>query len=176
MQLRKGIAISESVFGPKDPMLHVDYNNLGVAYTLLGRYDEAREAMDHALVLVGPLGEKNSNAIVLWASMAVLENLAGRPNVALDDVEQAMAIARADGDNGARFLPCLFEERGTRAPRAADAAGAIEACAHAVKLQEELGVIGPDKTLYGRRANVPRARPSLRSGRSTMRSHTWSAA
>ncbi|MGO8999965.1 MAG: protein kinase domain-containing protein [Polyangiaceae bacterium] len=145
VQLRRGIAISESVFGPKDPMLHVDYNNLGVAYTLLGRYDEAREALDHALVLVGPLGETNSNAIVVWASMAVLENLAGRPNVALDDASRAMAIAKVSGDNGARFLPCLFEERGTALLSSGDPRGAIEACAHALKLQEELEVIGPDK-------------------------------
>ncbi|MGO8995831.1 MAG: protein kinase domain-containing protein [Polyangiaceae bacterium] len=143
--LRKGVAINEAVYGPNDPMLHIDYNNIGVAYTQLGRYDDAREALAHALVLVKPLGPKTANAIVLWASMAVVDNRAGRPDAAMDDVEQAMAIVRETGDNGARFLPCLYEQRGRALLARHDAAGAVAACAQGVKLQEEQGVIGPDK-------------------------------
>jgi tetratricopeptide (TPR) repeat protein/predicted Ser/Thr protein kinase len=143
--LRKGIAINEAIYGPNDPMLHIDYNNIGVAYTQLGRYDDAREALAHAIVLAKPLGAKSANGIVLWASMAVVDNRAGRPDAAMDDVEQAMAIVRETGDNGARFLPCLYEQRGRALLARHDAAGAVVACAQGVKLQEEQEVIGPDK-------------------------------
>ena len=145
LALRKGVAISEAIFGPNDPGLHVDYNNIGVAYTQLGRYDDAREALAHALVLVKPLGARSANAIVLWASMAVVDNRAGRPDAAMDDVRQAMAIVRETGDNGARYLPCLYEQRGRALLARHDASGAVAECARGVRLQEEQGVIGPEQ-------------------------------
>ncbi len=143
--LRKAIAISEGLYGPNAPILYMHYNNIGFAYTQLGRYDDAREAIAHALDLVKPFGPKSANAILPLASMAVVENRAGRPEAAMEDVEQAMAIVRETGDNGADYLPCLYEQRGRALLKRRDAAGAVAACAQGVKLQEEQGVIGPDK-------------------------------
>jgi tetratricopeptide (TPR) repeat protein len=77
--------------------------------------------------------------------MAVVDNRSGRPDAAMDDVEQAMAFVRETGDNGAAYLPCLYEQRGRALLKRRDAAGAIAACAQGVKLQEEQGAIGPDK-------------------------------
>jgi tetratricopeptide (TPR) repeat protein len=143
--LRKAIAIDEALYGPGAPVLYMHYNNVGFAYTQLGRYDEAREAIAHAIVLVKPFGPKSANAILPLASMAVVDNRAGRPDAAMDDVEQAMAIVREAGDNGALYLPCLYEQRGRALLKRGDAAGAVAACAEGVKLQDEQGVIGPDK-------------------------------
>ena len=143
-ELRKGVAIHAAVFGPDHLLLYVEYNNIGVAYTLLGRYDEAREAIARGLVLAKPLGEKSATQIVLLASMAVVDNRAGRSDVALEDVEKAMAIVRETGDNGARFLPCLYEQRGRALLAKHDWAGAAAECARGVKIQEEQEAISPE--------------------------------
>jgi tetratricopeptide (TPR) repeat protein len=144
-ELRRGVAIDEALFGAQDPMLHIDYNNIGVGYTFLGRYDEARAALEHSLILVKPLGDMSANAVVPLASMAVVENHVGNPDAALSYIERAMTIVDATGDNGARYLPCLFEERGMALLAKGDAPAAVEACRHAVKVQEAQEVISPDK-------------------------------
>ncbi|HEY2509617.1 MAG TPA: tetratricopeptide repeat protein, partial [Polyangiaceae bacterium] len=143
--LRKALEINQALYGPNAPVLYLHYNNLGFAYTQLGRYDDAREAIARAIELVKPFGPKSPNAILPWASMAVVDNRAGRPDAATEDVEQAMAIVRETGDNGALYLPCLYEQRGRALLKRHDAAGAVAACARGVKLQEEQGVIGPDQ-------------------------------
>ncbi len=143
--LRKAIAIDEQVYGPNAPVLYLQYNNIGFAYTLLGRYDDAHEAIAHAIALAKPFGPKSANVILPLASMAVVDNRAGHPDAAMDDVEQAMAIVRETGDNGAIYLPCLYEQRGRALLERRDAAGAVAACAQGVKLQEEQGAIGADK-------------------------------
>jgi tetratricopeptide (TPR) repeat protein len=185
-QLRKSAAIDESVFGPDDPMLHYDYNNIGVGYTLLGHYDDARVAIERSLALVASLGPMNANAVVPWASLAVLDNRDGRPDAALGDVDHAMQIVKATGDNGARFLPCLYEERGTALLVKGDAAGAIDACSRALKLQEEQGVIAADK-LYTDDALTCLGQAELAAGRvhdavghlergATLKKRDWKAA
>src|ERR1700683_3524590 len=93
----------------------------------------------------GPFGPKSPNAILPLSSRAVVVNRAGRPDAAMNDVEQAMAIVRETGDNGAPYLPCLYEQRGRALLKRRDVAGAVAACAEGVKLQEEQGAIGPDK-------------------------------
>ena len=143
--LRKAIAINEALYGPNAPILYLHYNNVGFAYTQLGRYDDAREAIAHAIVLVKAYGPKSANAILPLASMAVVDNRAGRPDAAMEDVEQAMPLARDNGENGALYLPCLYEQRGRALLKRHDAAGAVAACAQGVKLQDEQGAIGPDK-------------------------------
>ena len=143
--LRKALEINEALYGPNAPVLYLHYNNLGFAYTQLGRYDDAHEAIAHALDLVKPFGPKSANGILPWASMAVVDNRAGHPDAAMDDVEQAMAIVRDTGDNGALYLPCLYEQRGRALLKRRDVPGAVAACAQGVKLQEEQGVIGPDQ-------------------------------
>jgi serine/threonine protein kinase/tetratricopeptide (TPR) repeat protein len=143
--LRKAIAISEALYGPTAPMLYMHYNNVGFAFTQLGRYDDAREAIAHALELAKPFGPKSANLILPFASMAVVDNRSGRPEAALSDVAQAMAIAEGAGENGALYLPCLYEQRGRALLKRHDVAGAVAACAQGVKLQDEQGAIGPDK-------------------------------
>jgi hypothetical protein len=56
-----------------------------------------------------------------------------------------MALVSETGDKGALYVPCLYEQRGRALLKRRDAVGAVAACAYAVKLQEEQGVIGPDK-------------------------------
>jgi tetratricopeptide (TPR) repeat protein len=140
----QSIRIQEAIYGAL-PLMGIDYNNLGWTYLMLGRYDEARQALEHALSLLKPLGENNENTIMVWASMAQLDNRTGRPDATLDDVERAMAIVQATGDNGARYLPCLFVERGMALFAKGDAGGARAACTQSLKLEEAQNLIGPDK-------------------------------
>ncbi|HEX8796649.1 MAG TPA: serine/threonine-protein kinase [Polyangiaceae bacterium] len=144
----RSIAIQEEIYGPQNPGLHVDYNNLGYDYVLLGRYDEARQALEHALALLQPLGATNGNTIVVWATMAQLDNRAGRPDAALVDVDHAMQIVDVTGDDGTRYLPCLFVERGMARLAKGDAAGARDACVQSLKLEEARELIDPDKMYY----------------------------
>jgi eukaryotic-like serine/threonine-protein kinase len=144
----RSIRIQESIYGPRNPGLHVDYNNLGYDYVLLGRYEEARQALEHSLALLEPLGEKNGNAIVVWATIAQLDNRSGRPESALVDVDRAMAIVDVTGDDGTRYLPCLFVERGMALLARGNAAGARDACAQSLKLEETRDLIDPDKMYY----------------------------
>ena len=145
LALRKAIAITEGLYGSNAPANYVHYNNIGFAYTQLGRYDDAREAIARSIDLAKAFGPKSPNAILPLASMAVVNNRAGRPDAAMNDVEQAMAIVRETGDNGALYLPCLYEQRGRALLKRRDVAGAVAACAEGVKLQEAQGAIGPDK-------------------------------
>jgi tetratricopeptide (TPR) repeat protein len=144
----RSIRIQEDIYGPRNPDLNVDYNNLAYDYVLLGRWDEARRALEHAFSLLAPLGESNGNAIVLWATMAQLDNRAGLPDAALVDVERAQAIVQVTGDDGTRYLPCLFVERGTALLAKGNAAGARDACTQSLKLEEERDLIDPDKMYY----------------------------
>lgn len=146
--VQRSIGIQETIYGPRNPGLHVDYNNLGYDYVLLGRYDEARQALQHALSLLAPLGEMNGNAIVIWATMAQLDNRAGLPDAALADIERAMAIVGVTSDDGTRYLPCLFVERGMALLAKGDAAGARDACGQSLKLEEARDLIDPDKMYY----------------------------
>lgn len=144
----RSIGIQEAVYGPRNPGLHVDYNNLGYDYVLLGRYDEARQALEHSLSLLEPLGQQNGNAIVIWATMAQLDNRAGLPDSALVDVERALAIVDVTGDDGTRYLPCLFVERGMALLAKGNAAGAHDACADSLKLEETRDLIDPGRMYY----------------------------
>jgi tetratricopeptide (TPR) repeat protein/predicted Ser/Thr protein kinase len=146
--LQRSIRIQEGIFGPRNPMLYVDYNNLGFNYTNLGRYDEARRALEHSFALLEPLGGMNGNAIVVWATMAQLDNRVGRSDAVLNDVERAMAIIDATGDKEERYSPCLFVERGKALLSMGDARGAHDACAQSLKLEEAQGLIDPDKMYY----------------------------
>jgi len=146
--LQRSIRIQEEIFGPRNPMLYVAYNNLGFGEMILGRYDEARQALEHAFALLAPVGQANGNAIVVWATMAQLDNRVGRRDAALVDVERAMAIVDATGDDEERYSPCLFVERGKALLAKGNAAGARDACAQSLKLEEAQGLIDPDKMYY----------------------------
>jgi tetratricopeptide (TPR) repeat protein/predicted Ser/Thr protein kinase len=142
---RRSMQVQEAIYGPRYPMMYVDYTNLASDLVTLGRYDEARQAFEHAFSLLKPLGEMNANAIPVWAMMAQLDNRTGHPDSALTDVERAMAIIDATGGGGALDLPGLLVQRGTALLAKGQAAGARDACAQSLKLQEAQNLIAPDK-------------------------------
>jgi tetratricopeptide (TPR) repeat protein/predicted Ser/Thr protein kinase len=144
-EYRRSIAMQEELYGPDAPTLAADWNNLGASLTLLGRYVEARAALDRSLALVGPIDLHNANAVVTFASMALLDNRVGRVDEALADTDEGIAIVNATGDNAILYLPSLLVERGRALLAKKDAPSAQAACARALHLQEERDAVKPEQ-------------------------------
>jgi tetratricopeptide (TPR) repeat protein len=144
-EFRRSIAMQELLYGPNLVALSVDYNNVGSTLTELGRYDEAREAIVHALALAAPLGPSNPRNVVPLASLAVLSDRVGDWDETLRTADRGIAIVEATEGAETHYLPCLLVERG----RALLARGAPEearrSCQRALREQENEGIIGPDK-------------------------------
>ncbi|MGO9708574.1 MAG: protein kinase domain-containing protein [Polyangiaceae bacterium] len=144
-EYRRSMLIEEEVVGPDSPALAPDWSNLGGSLTLLGRYVEARAALDQSLKMVGPLDPSNPNAAVTLASMGVLDNRVGRVEEALAETGQGIAIVDATGDKAAVFLPSLLVEHGRALLSKGDAASARTTCARALAEQEKQEVVRPEQ-------------------------------
>jgi tetratricopeptide (TPR) repeat protein len=140
----RAIAMQEQIFGRDYPSLSIYYNNLGSTLSELGRYEEARAALDRSLALVAPLGASSSHNVLPLVTLATLQNRVGDRDAALASARRGLAIAEASGD--VRFVPGLRVQRALALLAKGDARAALETCQLALTEEEKQEVLGPDKT------------------------------
>jgi len=84
------------------------YNNLGVNLSLVGQWDRAHEAYEHALALIEQVDEHDEKVPMALDSLGELSMLRGDLDGAKDYLERAVALASGGPTSGThvkRFGP-----------------------------------------------------------------------
>jgi tetratricopeptide (TPR) repeat protein/predicted Ser/Thr protein kinase len=144
---RKAVGILERTIGPDSPTLAIDMCNVGSSLLGLGRYDEARVALDRAVRLAASADPESF--WVGWASQYVglVALRTGDSTGALDAATRGLAIAARRGAPAARLLVGLRTVQGSALLRRGDADGAVAACEQGVSALEERTMPTPDRVL-----------------------------
>jgi tetratricopeptide (TPR) repeat protein len=145
VEYQRALAMQERLFGDDTPYLSIVLNNIGSVMTEVGRYGEAKQALERALSLVAPLGADNPHNVLPLVTLAQLDGRIGDHEGELAAADRGIAIVAATGESEIRFLPALLLTRGNALLAKGDAAGAREACGKALRMQEELQIVAPDK-------------------------------
>ncbi len=143
---QRAIAMQERLFGADVPFLSIEYNNVGWTLMELGRYPEAKVAMERALALVAPLGALSPHNVLPLTSLATLNARLADYDASQSAADRGIAIVAASGETAVRWLPSLLASRGQALLAKGDAAEARTACARALHLQDERESIAPDKS------------------------------
>jgi tetratricopeptide (TPR) repeat protein len=137
-EFRRVIAIREQLMGADNPYMFRNYNNIGVALTNAGHFDEAEAALLRAVELSTPLGVA---AAIPAASLAALYNQVGRSDRAAEAAGRGLATIESAGDDGSRWLlPWLLVQRGRARVTQGDASRGNEDCSRALAIQEKTGI------------------------------------
>ncbi|HIH44406.1 MAG TPA: tetratricopeptide repeat protein [Candidatus Methanoperedenaceae archaeon] len=114
-------------------LAHIIHDNLGIAYSKTGRYDDAMEELDCALRLVPGYPEAHNNLAVVYWRMGRLDEA---------EAELAKAIALNPGYAEAKSnLACVFAERGMPERALAELADALRLKPGYAEAHRNLGIV-----------------------------------
>jgi tRNA A-37 threonylcarbamoyl transferase component Bud32/tetratricopeptide (TPR) repeat protein len=143
----RALGILERTTGPDTAFFTIVTCNQGSSLIGLGRYDEARDALEHAVTLASR-GDPQS-FWVGWASqyLGLVALRTGEAARALEATSRGLEIAEKRGDPAARLLVGLYTVRGDALLAGGDATGALGACQHAAQVLEQRGGPSAERVL-----------------------------
>jgi tetratricopeptide (TPR) repeat protein/predicted Ser/Thr protein kinase len=125
--------------GARNPRLALHYMNLAGAHEGLGRYEDAKKALEHGLALLvdrppGPLD------VIILGQLAAMENELGHADAAYDVAEKGIQVARTIGEKGKFEWHVRYAHAKARGKKS-DYAGQAAECAEIVAAQRAAGQI-----------------------------------
>lgn len=135
----------------------IGYNNLGVNLVLLGKWDEAQEALERALAIATESDEQDTNVAMILDSLGELRMLRGDLDEASEYLGQAVAMANEKGN---KWYACQALRTFARCQIAMNSNQ--EALATAQQALELAELIGDRQAVY--ESQLLLAESSLRTG------------
>jgi tetratricopeptide (TPR) repeat protein len=144
--MQASINLETDIAGPNNPHLALSYANLGSTLVALGRLDEARVALHHALALQAdaPAGARG---VMIFLLLADVERRQGRPDVAIEMGRQGLQAALSSGIKGQREWDLRLEIAKAEGDKG-NFAGMAEECASVLAVQKAAGALAPE-AVYG---------------------------
>ncbi len=105
----KSLRLRESVYGTYREATLAAINNLAMLYKDLGQYDKAEELCNQALK-TNAIPKDSPKYALLLNNRAVLMQVLGRHDKAKQDFEQALLLAKKEGEKSSFYLSMLVNE------------------------------------------------------------------
>jgi hydrogenase-4 transcriptional activator len=113
------------------------HNNLALNLILIGRWDEAEEALERALALARQINERGSNVSMIFDSLGELRMLRGDLDQARDYLERAVALAV---ENANKWYECQTLRNLARCRLAMnDSSGGVGTAESVLAVAEQIG-------------------------------------